>query len=101
MGQRANNTQRIRDILSQHGRLPVPVGQLHDNSDLYNAGLTSLASVGLMLALEDRVGIELRDSMLGRSTFRSMEAIAEAVERLRAKQAVQAGEWCAADTRTT
>jgi acyl carrier protein len=77
--------QKIRDILSQHGRLPVPVERLADGADLYNAGLTSLATVGLMLALEDQLEIEFPDSMLGRKTFRSIEAIAEAVEQLRAK----------------
>ena len=41
---------RLRELLSQHGRLSVPVEQLGDRSDLYQAGLTSLATVGLMLA---------------------------------------------------
>ena len=76
---------KIREILSQHARLPVPVEGLQDSGDLYNAGLTSLATVGLMLALEDQFGIEFPDSMLGRKTFRSIEAIADAVEQLRSK----------------
>jgi acyl carrier protein len=83
MGDRFNNTQKIRQILSHHARLPVPVERLRDDSDLYNAGLTSLASVGLMLALEELFCIEFPDRMLGRKTFQSIEAIAEAVERLR------------------
>lgn len=81
----SNSHLKIREILSQHARLPVPVEGLQDSSDLYNAGLTSLATVGLMLALEDQFGIEFPDSMLGRKTFSSIEAIAEAVEQLHGK----------------
>src|SRR5262249_32357861 len=43
----------IREILSRHGRLSVDVRNLKDDSDLYSAGLTSLATVNVMLALED------------------------------------------------
>lgn len=76
---------QVREILAQHGRLSVPIEQLVDQSDLYNAGLTSLATVGLMLALEENFNIEFPDSMLGRKTFGSIEAIALAVESLSTK----------------
>jgi acyl carrier protein len=46
------------------------------------AGLTSLATVGLMLALEDEFDIEFPDSALSRKTFSSIEAIADTVESL-------------------
>lgn len=73
----------IREILQQHGRLPVGVETLADDSDLYNAGLTSLATVGLMLALEDAFDIEFPETMLSRKTFESIQAISEAVEELK------------------
>ena len=73
---------KVRDILAQHGRLSTPVEQLRDTSDLYGAGLTSLATVGLMLALEDQFNIEFPDNMLGRKTFSSIEAIVDAVRKL-------------------
>ena len=72
----------IREILAQQGCLPVDVASLGDESDLYTAGLTSLATVGLMLALEDRFDIEFPERMLGRATFRSVAAITEAVAEL-------------------
>jgi acyl carrier protein len=75
--------EKIRDILAQHGRLPIGVDTLADDSDLYNAGLTSLATVGLMLALEDAFNIEFPESKLSRKTFESIEAISEAVEELK------------------
>lgn len=74
--------EKIKNILEQHGRLSMNVADLQDDSDLYNAGLTSLATVGVMLALEEAFDIEFPDSMLGRKTFGSIGAIADAVEEL-------------------
>ncbi|MBI2808355.1 MAG: acyl carrier protein [Planctomycetes bacterium] len=77
-----NHLAAIRQILAQHGRLSVNVDTLNDDSDLYVAGLTSLATVGVMLALEDQFNIEFPESMLSRRTFASLDAIAEAVDEL-------------------
>ena len=76
---------RLREILAQHGRLSVPVEQVGDRSDLYQAGLTSLATVGLMLAIEDAFDIEFPDALLSRKTFRSIDALAVAIEQLQVK----------------
>jgi len=70
----------IRQIVLQHGRLSVT--EVKDDDDLYRAGLTSLATVGVMLALEERFDVEFPETMLGRATFRSVEAMADAVARL-------------------
>ena len=45
--------EQIRTILTEHGHLPVDVADLRDEDDLYQAGMTSHASVNVMLALED------------------------------------------------
>jgi len=74
--------QTVRDILAQHGRLAVPLNELLDDSDLYHAGLTSLATVSLMLALEEEFDVEFPDSMLSRKTFGSIESIVDAIESL-------------------
>ena len=76
------SSNTIREILSSHGRLTSDVSTLEDSGDLYHAGLTSLATVGLMLALEDEFDIEFPDSMLSRKTFSSIETIADAIEEL-------------------
>ena len=78
----ATDTAAVREILAQHGRLSVNVGSLKDDSDLYYAGLTSLATVSVMLALEDRFNIEFPESRLKRKTFESIESIADAVAEL-------------------
>ncbi len=79
------STEKVREVLAQHGRLSVSVEALLDSSDLYTAGLTSLATVGLMLALEEKFNIEFPDAMLGRKTFGSIESISEAVTVLAAR----------------
>jgi acyl carrier protein len=78
---------KVREIVAQHGRLGIPVTELTDESDLYGAGLTSLATVGLMLALEDGFDIEFPDNMLSRKTFGSIGSLAAAVEQLTATRA--------------
>lgn len=72
----------IREVLREFGRLPGGVDTLEGNSDLYRAGLTSHASVNVMLALEDRFDIEFPDAMLRKSTFESIGAIRSALEEL-------------------
>ena len=76
------HTAEIREIVAKHARLAVPVEELADDSDLYRAGLTSLTTVNLMLAIEDHFDIEFPDRVLGRKTFGSIEAIDEVVTEL-------------------
>lgn len=47
--------------------------------DLYQAGMTSQASVNVMLALEGEFDIEFPDELLKRSVFGSVDAIRDAV----------------------
>ncbi len=75
---------KIRDILAEHGRLAKDISTLSDDADLYQAGMTSHASVNLMLALEGAFDIEFPDSMLRRSVFESISAIRTAVTGLTA-----------------
>jgi len=75
-------TDRIRGVLEQHARLATPPGTLTDGADLYQAGLTSLASVNVMLALETEFGVEFPDHMLTRAVFASIAAIRTALRQL-------------------
>lgn len=74
--------ERIRQSLVEHGHLAVDASQLDEQSDLYQAGLSSHASVALMLALEDAFEIEFPERLLRRRTFESIAAIHEAVEEV-------------------
>ena len=75
-------TDDIRVILREHGRLAVDVATLDDQSNLYEAGLTSHASVSLMLALEERFDVEFPDRMLRRGAFASIATIRSGLEEL-------------------
>jgi len=75
----------IRDILRDHARLPVDPASLEPGDDLYRAGMTSHASVNVMLALENHFDIEFPDRMLTRSVFESIGSIDAAVKELRSE----------------
>jgi acyl carrier protein len=77
----------IRQILREHARLPVDVDSLSEDADLYEAGMTSHASVNVMLAIEDHFDLEFPDQMLKRSVFESIAAIASALHELRSEAA--------------
>ena len=72
----------IRQIINEHGRLPIALDTLTDDADLYQAGMSSHASVNVMLALEDHFDIEFPDIMLKRSVFESIASIEAAVREL-------------------
>ena len=73
---------KIRNILKEHGRLSRDVGALAPEADLYQAGMTSHASVNVMLALEGEFDVEFPDRMLRRGVFQSIRSITAALEEL-------------------
>lgn len=73
---------QVREVIANHARLTDDVATLSDDADLFAAGMTSHASVNLMLALEDSFDLEFPDDMLKRSVFESVSAIASAIEEL-------------------
>lgn len=77
----------LRPILKQHAKLRVSNDQLSDDTNLFEAGLDSLAMVNVMLAIEDAFQVELPDAMLSRETFSSIASLRRAVERLQTASA--------------
>jgi acyl carrier protein len=75
--------EEIRRVLADHARLAVHPASLTGTADLYEAGMTSHASVNVMLALEDAFDLEFPDRMLKRDVFESVDRIAAAVTELR------------------
>jgi acyl carrier protein len=73
---------KIRAILTAQAKLAVDVGALSDEDDLHRAGLTSHATVNVMLALEDAFDVEFPDHLLRKSTFSSIAAIHAALSEL-------------------
>ena len=78
---------QIRTVLKDHARLSKDALTLDVNDDLYQAGMTSHASVNLMLGLEDEFDIEFPERYLKRQTFESVDAIRCAVEELQSSAA--------------
>jgi acyl carrier protein len=72
----------VSDVLRTHARLLVDVDVLADDADLYEAGMSSHASVNVMLALEDAFSLEFPDELLSRSVFSSIDSLAAAIESL-------------------
>lgn len=75
-----NLKDRIRNIVKDNVRIGVPFSALDDSTPLYQAGMTSYASVQLMLALENEFGLEFPDVMLSREVFESIDSIANAIQ---------------------
>ncbi len=74
--------KQIREVLAAHGRMAVDPHELDDHADLYKLGLTSHASVDVMLALEDAFDIEFPEEVLKKSTFESVHNISKVIEGL-------------------
>ncbi|KWO57990.1 acyl carrier protein [Burkholderia ubonensis] len=72
----------IREILKHVAHLEAAVDTIGDADDLYDAGLSSLDTIQLMLAIERQFDIEIPDEMLNRQLFRSIDALAEAIVTL-------------------
>ena len=75
---------RIREVLRQHARLGRDIASIAPEDDLYQLGLTSHASVNVMLALEGEFDIEFPDHMLRRDVFASVASIRGALDELAA-----------------
>lgn len=73
---------QVRAVLARLARLDVDVQTLSDDDNLNAAGMTSHASVDVMLALEDVFG-EIPEALLTRSTFESIGAIKAAMRSLK------------------
>ena len=73
---------RIRKVLKEHARLRGNVEALSEDDDLYQAGMSSHATVNVMLALESEFDLEFPDQMLNRGVFDSIGAIAGALEQI-------------------
>ncbi|HBF28574.1 acyl carrier protein [Rhizobium sp.] len=72
----------IRTILGKVGGLSVASADIATDADLYGLGLTSFASVQLMLAIEEAFDIEFPDHLLNRKSFASIDAIERTVDEI-------------------
>src|SRR5262249_44917773 len=73
---------RIRDVLAAAGRIEVDPREVDDQGGLYELGVSSDASVDVMLALEDVLDIEFPEEVLKNYTFASVRNIVQVIERM-------------------
>jgi len=76
----------VREVLGARGKLPVGIDTVGAQDSLYDAGMTSHATVKVMLGLENRFDVEFPDELLQRSVFDQVATIADAIEKLLAEQ---------------
>jgi acyl carrier protein len=74
--------EQIRQVLADYAKLPIDAHSIGDDADLYTLGLTSHASVNVMLGLEDAFDVEFPDTALRKDTFRSIGSIAAILREL-------------------
>lgn len=72
----------IRSIVIDEAQLPMEAQQISDTMNLDDAGLTSLARMNVILALEDRFHITFPDEMMTRNNFASITAVSKTVDAL-------------------
>lgn len=72
----------IRSVIATHGQLMSDISGLKDSDDLYENGMTSHATVNVMLALEDTFDVEFPDAVLRRTSFQSIGTIQQLLESI-------------------
>jgi acyl carrier protein len=77
----------VRRVLAEQGRLAVSADDLALDDSLYDAGMTSHASVNVMLALEDAFDTEFPDRLLTRNVFESIRSISTAITQMQEEEA--------------
>ena len=73
---------QVRGVLSARAKIDVDIHSISAADSLYDAGMTSHATVKVMLGLEDRFDVEFPDELLQRSVFDRIESIVNAIEKL-------------------
>lgn len=82
MTDRQSIEERVRAVLDQQAQLATPIQEVGSQDSLYAAGMTSHASVSVMLQLEDEFDLEFPEDKLNRQTFVTVSSIADALEEL-------------------
>lgn len=78
----ADTEAQIRTVLKTYARLSKDALTLDAQDDLYQAGMTSHASVNVMLGLEGAFDVEFPDEMLKRKVFNNIASIHAAILKL-------------------
>lgn len=75
----------IRAILDAHAGLSKPVRRVRRADNLFSLGMTGLAAVDVMLAVEAAFGVAFPSPMLCKSNVASIDAILSSLRKLQAR----------------
>jgi acyl carrier protein len=75
---------RVRSVVAEHAGLSEDAARLSGSADLFEQGMSSHASVAVMLALESEFEIEFPDEMLSKSHFGTIDSIGAAISEIAA-----------------
>jgi acyl carrier protein len=73
---------RVKQVIVRYAELGDNANHLNPDDDLFAQGMSSRASVGVMLGLESEFDIEFPDSMLRKDVFMTIRAISTAIETI-------------------
>lgn len=83
MGISKETLDLVKSIVAKNGELDREISTVGLLDDLFNLGMSSRATVGVMLDIEETFDIAFPDEMISREVFESIEAISKAVETLK------------------
>jgi len=78
-------TADVREVVKQYAGISADADVIAADADLYASGMTSFASVEVMLGLEERFAIEFPLDLVKRGTFLSISAMADAIVEIRSR----------------
>jgi acyl carrier protein len=72
--------EMVIDTVVRDLDVAMPREQIHAETSIeHDLGVDSVALLGLIAAIEKRLGFELVDTVLGPSTFRTVRSVAEGI----------------------
>ena len=77
---------RVKQVIVSYAELGDNATNLKVDDDLFALGMSSRASVGVMLGLESEFDIEFPDAMLRKDVFMTIGAISQAIESILSTQ---------------
>lgn len=82
---RQSTMDAVRRLVDQQLNFTAHGYELGPDDDLWHLGMTSLTCLGLMLAIEDTIGIEFPEDALKESTFCTVNTITDAIDGVRSQ----------------
>ena len=74
--------ETVRAVVGSYGALSVAVADVGPDDNLYELGMTSAATLNVMLALEETFDIEFPEDLLERAIFGSLSTMETAISGL-------------------